>query len=452
MRSNIDLTSEERPWKLLCEGQTLNIKNSEVAELLVKKKILEPCLASSLWRATTPGIFALDGQAFIVLPRLYSNSLEANSFDLASSVFLNIKALDRFAKEQARHSIGNLDNELFTISHGEPQSLFGYLEAALLLWQDFEKNGRLTLVSRTKSTVKPGRIVWPKTLREGRPVFANTGTVFSEIHRTSVRRDLADTFVQLHRKTCLGIGRLMGKKHAGDQTLIKWKEAFDTLGLYRNRCFTDRHRFVHGLLERYYRLRGRSSEQTKSLNALFLKRFEYLWERILQVALGHNKRKIPSLRGSYYSNNLVNENLNGHKSQGLHLKPDILTFAPYDADIFLIFDAKDYDRDQWPGTADISKQILYRFLQSGDGGNSDGPSIEKIGSAFLFPARRGGVNCPFSIRGFHELDSLEDRSLARLGRIIGLDVDYERVVQSYLSGRCDLTLLTEISKSVMSMM
>lgn len=102
----------------------------------------------------------------------------------------------------------------------------------------------------------------------------------------------------------------------------------------------------------------------------------------------------------------------------------------------LVLDAKDYDYESWPGSADIAKQMLYRLLVS-DKLRDEGMDLPCIGNAFLFPSREQGAD-PVAVVGRHEL---RQEAVGRMGRIVGLEVDYETVAKAYLAGRSDEDLV-----------
>lgn len=433
------------PWTLLHEGQALPGHESPALSPLFNAGLLTRCNKSNQALANAPGLFSFNDQLFIVLPRCYKARMNQPGFTLAKSVFLNMVALERFHKEQVRRSVGRQDSELTTFACGQSRSLIDYVEAALLLWQDYREHGALTRLNRKLSTTRPGRIVWPRTLREGHPMFSKMGTVFTEIHRSSVRRDVHDRLVLLHRQCCLKIGRLLSKDCPDPSTPFSRKEALDILSANRHRCFSDRHRKVHRLLERLFSRGGRvRAQQSESLSALFLKRFEYLWERVLQVALGHQSERLPGLRGRVYAN-CVESPSQVKKRRGLSLIPDVVTQDPDDPSLTLILDAKDYDLHSWPGSGDIAKQMLYRLLLSKEGGCADGPAMDSIGNAFLFPSLKVKASQYLSLRGFHVLNE-QHGPMARMGRIAGLDVNYELATRAYLSGKPSVDLLRRVSQ------
>lgn len=243
----------------------------------------------------------------------------------------------------------------------------------------------------------------------------------------------------LHHKTCVNIGLEFGFGNQGLATRIAPGEALAILERQRRACFADRHRQVAASLTTYYRSQlAREGKSGAPVQAIFARRFEYVWERMLQVALGHESILSGHFKGHYYR-------AGSRVGAGLDLRPDLLVRTRWQGEnALMVLDAKDYDYDSWPRSADIGKQILYRLLVS-ERLRKQGLALDAIGNAFLFPARNH-EGSPVATVGCHELDV---PSLAALGRVVGLNLDFEAVARAYLASRVDGRLLKLVTKQVM---
>lgn len=420
---------------LVFVGQSFRLKPSARVRELVDLGILERVIVDErrLYRAAAPGFFSLEGETRLVLPRAFRREIETSSSSLARLVFLTVACIEKFWREKTRRSVGQTDEDLPFLSCGDPSRLSDSLKAALLLWQDYREFGEFVQSRRLVSAELPGRILWDKTLRHGQPTFSRFGTVFQSVYRRSVRRDPKDELTGLHRASCLTVGRWLGRSKAV-VSAPSTSAARSILSAYKHRCFSDRQRRVHGLLERFYQLAG-ASAQARPISALFLKNFEILWERALQVALGHDSAlRGPSLTGFYQ----IHES--NARLRGLSLRPDILTVVKAgEHPHLLVLDAKDYQDGSWPKSKDIAKQMLYRFLLSCESGGGAWP-LARIANAFLFPASL--KSRAVALRGYHDTHQALEHGL---GHIWGIDLDAARVLDTYLGDRRDSTLLDQVS-------
>lgn len=378
-------------------------------------------------RSLLPGVVSVGGQLVIVLPRCYAHADLAPGAALAT-VALFVSTLARYAHERTGQRaitdplLQARDDALLAV--GEPGDLVDGVEAALLLWRDYLANGRVVLGAARDHDQLPGRPLWERAMRQGDPVEGRAGVVFRELPRRSVRPDLRHELTELHETTCEEIGARFGLGPAPIGRAVGAREALERLERAERVCFADRPRRVVGLLRRYLASRTADGAGASDVRGLFARKYAYVWERMLQVALSHEGRGA-GLRGRYLL-------ADGGQAGGLDLRPDVVlrTRLPDGRAALLVLDAKDYDVDSLPGSADLGKQVLYRLLLSRLL-DPAGLPLEAIGNAFLFPGVVPGDGV--RLRGVHDLTGAP--LPGHPARVVALDVDLEQVSEAYVAGR-----------------
>ena len=399
-------------------------------------------------RALGPGVLAHEERLLFVLPRCYRPAGGARAPG-AEVMGLTLALLARYRRELPGGSVGREALALALVEVGEAGQAVDRLEAALALWSDWRARGPLTVTRERRSPDEPGRVHWPSTLRRSRAVEQPSGPVFGRLIRARVRADPQDPLVSLHRRTCAAIGRELGLGSEAAGPPPGAAEAAAVLARAGWRCFADRQRRVLALLARYHRpaAGGRATGRDR-IAGLFAPEFEYVWERMLAGALGHEPVR-EGLTGSYRLPG-------GALRPGLDLRPDLVFQVGRGEEEagLMVLDAKHYDYGDWPQTADLTKQLLYRLLLSDRlrGGQPGVKALGTIGNGFLFPSCRLPPGAPVAVRGVHDLDAAGIVDLERPGRVVGLDVDFERVARAWLSGRVDQGLRRAVTASVMQEM
>ncbi len=399
--------------------------------------------ATGQWVATGPGLLLVRDRVWIVLPRAYGATPPAGAAENAERAALLVSSLARYRHETpAQRAVADDDGALRDplVTVGEAADLVDQVEAALLLWADYQREGPLIPASPRVTTRHAGRALWPRTVREGAPLHGRGGVVFQQVFRSRVRPDPDHELALVHRGACAEVGARFGLGHVEVEALPTPREALQVVARQERSCFADRPRRLVALLRRYYAARAAAGRGSDRVQALLARRFEYVWERMLQVALRH-EGGAEELTGRYH--------LPGGAGSlaGLRLRPDLLTRARlHDGrQVLLVLDAKDYAADHWPSTPDLSKQILYRLLLS-DRVRPGGLPLEAIGNAFLFPAV--DPQRAVRVRGVHRLKQAGGLQAGRPGWVAGLDVDLERVTRAYLAGRADEALRREVAEEV----
>jgi hypothetical protein len=376
------------------------------------------------WVFQMPGLVQLDGRLLAVLPRGHRPPAEP-----AADAVRLLQALLAYRRDRPQRSVHAAEDALVD-TWGDADAGLDPLEAALLLWRDFKAAGPLTLSARRRALDEPGRIHWARTLRTGWPLEGPAGSHLLHTVTERVQRRPRHPLTRLHRATAMRVGLRFGFARGSAPERFTRLQAREILDQWGPRQFADRPRRVVAWLRRLTDGTDQRREDDASVQLLFARSFHAVWERMLQVALGHRPRRIHALHGRVHESS-------GATRRGLRLIPDLV--VPRSNGRLLVLDAKDYDLDRWP-TADIGKQLLYRLAFS-DRMHPDGLPLDRIGNGFLFPAPAD----PVSLRGVHRL---LPPSPPELGAIVGLDVDLVRVMDAWIAGRSDAGLVAAVDRAI----
>lgn len=374
---------------------------------------------------STSGVFAMDRRLLVVLPRNHP----APSDPLNAGLCL-AAALFRYRRDPKKRSVEAGRSALDLHVSGSEEDAASKLEAAFLLHADHAALGPLTFSESRLSIDEPGRVHWPRTIRDGAPTEGPGGPAVLGHRTVRVRRAPQHPITLLHEAMARVVAGRLG---VGPPASLPMS-ARDALPLLREslrRSFGERRQRVLGLMLRILEGEGRA-EQTGSTFSLIIRDFSMIWERMLQVVLGDVALRTP-LTGLWHLPN-------GLTAGGARLLPDIV--VPW-GDHLMVLDAKDYAVDCWPATHDLEKQLLYRLLLSAPY-RVDGPPQSKVGNGFLFP---GGPDL-VRPRGEHRLRG-EAGSLGEVGRVVGLTVDLPTVMNGYLSGRAHAGLREAVAAEVL---
>lgn len=375
-------------------------------------------------RFSTPGVLARDGQVVVVLPRGHRAP-----DDPAADALRLLRALLEYRRQERQRSVSDLDSELVD-GWGEPSAGLSELEAVLLLWRDYSAHGALGVSEQRRAFDEPGRIHWPRTLRTGWPIEGRGGSHLLRRVTERVQRRPGHPLTALHGATALHLGHRLGLYRGLRPKPPDPRGARSTLDRFGVRQFSDRGRRVVAWLERLYQDGGAGGLSPEDTRLLFARRFHTVWERMLQVALGH-RPVLGALRGAYHRDD-------GQAVHGLHLVPDLT--VPLADGRLLLLDAKDYAPGHLPGTPDLTKQLLYRLALS-DRLHPQGVPLERIANAFLLPGEAEGVRHVATHR-------LAPPASPALGAIHALEVDLVAVLDAWNAGRVDARLLGQIASRV----
>jgi len=385
------------------------------------------CSASSLaalneaWRADSvgsvicqsPGVYFADGAARIVLPRCYAGIALGDNGHRAALVLL--RALEQYRRHPRRGAVEEESGEVTIRNIDSVHDTMAWLEAALLLSEDFTRNGPLYLASTAISPRRQGRVHWVKTQRNAVHVVDGANVMASPLWRARRTIDPEDLLTRLHVDTCAETRSELGR---GANTGRVWSPS-DALSILDRRdrgLFADRHRTVALWLRQYWTSIARSGGTRRAgVSALWSPSFPLVWEEMLRTVMAGRSLRMP--QGTY--------RIGASSQVGLHLIPD---FVVDSRSALLVVDAKHYDLATLPQSESLTKQMLYRWFASAESGHGSMP-MAVIHSVFVLPA----VGRPQSLEviGVHEL--AQERGPGAFGRVWVAAADFETVATAFAS-------------------
>lgn len=394
------------------------------------------------WRSRYPGVLAHQGRLVVVLPRFYAGA-SADHLDDAPLVFLG--ALCRVLRE-ARRSVTDHDVwlEQAVIASDQAWQLLDQIEAALLLARDHAEHGPIRIHEAVASQRVPGAIRWSRTIARSVAVVSGGSVTMADPVQVRRRIDLQHPLTALHEAVCAEVHAVLGLGGDVAEPVVR-RAARATLERYDRALFQDRHRIVADLIARYLGAAGLGgAREARQVHGVLANSFPMVWERMLKLVLGPERP--PSLPGGSYRGPAGTA-----VSGGLRLIPDLVIDGRVDDQpVIVVLDAKDYAPGQtghWPDTASIGKQLLYRYLLS-DQYKPGQLGLAHIGNAFALPARLTGDH--HACCAVHDLDG--ETGPAPFGRIVCVDVDFDRVARAYVRGQRDGELRRAIAVTVMRAM
>lgn len=383
-----------------------------------------------LWVARSAGVLGVDGRLLAVLPRGH-----APPADPVAAVFAFAAALLRYRRDPARRSVER-GTEALRGGTGRDGERLDALEAALLLWSDYAANGPLVVSESVIEVDTPGRVHWARTLRDGAPTDGPGGPSVLGHRTVRSRRIPQNPLTLLHRSMAEGVGARLGLGPPPALPVPPPRTALPVVREGLRRAFADRPRRVLAWMAQILEDGRATSGFPERHFVLVVRDFAPIWERMLQVALGHVPTR-DGLSGDYHGPD-------GQRSSGVRLVPDLLMhWGEGEGRALLVLDAKDYGDGTWPATHDVTKQMLYRLLLSAPL-HAQGLPPEKVGNAFLFP---GAAN-PVARRGEHRLRNEQGRP-GEPGRVVCLTVDLPTVMGAYRAGRPHAGLRAAVAAEVL---
>jgi hypothetical protein len=373
-----------------------------------------------------PGFVSLNRRLSVVLPRPYRGMEHPGSVYAAAHLLM--ASLRRYQGRKQR-AVQRDDAPLLSFGEYTNAGPLARLASALELLAEDAAFGPFVLSTAQDSPA--GRVNWGRTLRVGAPVGGVQGEVFTSVVARRVRPDASHPVCIAHRDTLEAARRLLGSGEDSGPLALR---VLETLDRHENTLFSDRARRLCRLMRRFHV--GESAAATgnpQGVALFFARSFEHVWEEMLETALGPcHPRELPG--GVYTGSNPGTKGAAGRP--GAHLITDLVLVEGRN---LYVLDAKDYAPERYPGTADISKQILYRLLHTSLFDPSSAYALDRTFSAFLFPACVAG---PFGAtsRLTHRLTG----DASGWGEIAGVDVDFARVARAYVNGRADPLLRSEV--------
>lgn len=362
-----------------------------------------------------PGIYVVDGTVRFVLPRCYAAAIPEGAASLRAALLL-LRTMARYRLRPNQHAVDGAGADAGVREKGDVNDVLAWLEVALLLVEDAERHGGLTIATSKVSARRQGRIHWPTTQQRGFHIVDGAEVMTSPLWQSRRDIDPEDALTRLHLDTCGAIRASLGQ---GVSVSRPWTqpEALSVLNRRERALFADRHRLVARWLRQYWTSAvGTIGARRSGVSALWAPSFPLVWEVMLREVLGGRPFGMPP--GTY--------RLADGVQRGLRLIPDFVVDA--DQKRFIV-DAKHYALDDLPRSESLAKQLLYRWFASRESGHGK-VSLGDIVSVFVLPAV--GRRMVSDVLGCHTLDGEEGRAF---GQVWVVAADFETVAAAYLAGQ-----------------
>lgn len=326
-------------------------------------------------------------------------------------------------KEEALYQSHNVRSEAYMLS------LF---EAYYLLLMDYMDLGLFVFTKRKTNQKKKGRLNWNRTINKSSLMISGESLIYNNPYYKN------SNVLYTHPLTILyGIHLLEIEKATGikmnlnshykniieeNKKIINPKAALDN---YKSSMYSDRQRKVFKILEAI-NSNSRHLDKTPTSGKLYyVDHINNLWEHMLKKVLDDEydnfKQYFP--KGNYH----LKIEGDPYSKAGMRMIPDII--KEYKGKLYII-DAKNYlphINNNTPATADINKQILYRYFLSKEFNEANKYSLQDIKNIFLLPNDlQGGIIKSIGQHRFTNVDS-------QMGRIVLYQVDFDGLVNAYLN-------------------
>ncbi len=314
------------------------------------------------------GIVQLPHTLLFVVPRAWPHAPTATP---AASMLLVLGILSQYSNEPNQKSV---DEEPVLLTVGAGTQTIAAWEAGLALLADHHAHGDLWLTERQRHIDQPGQVHWSRTERQGHPITDTNGTRFLRFIRQRTHVYPHHPFARLHQTVLSEVQELLGQppRLPVSQRLTPSEQQW-ALQNASGRLFADRPRTLARHIQTWLRRRTRGGSDSKPVAGMVVLRPAMVWERMLGVALGHNRERSTPIRGEYAYTS-------GPCKPGMNLRPDL--WVERDGQRLCI-DAKDYQAEKLPPSHDIVKQAAYRLARLHD----DIPTH----NLFVIPSQQPGV-------------------------------------------------------------
>ena len=374
-----------------------------------------------------PGFFSVQGKLAFVLPRPWRTRTEPGP----DEPLLTLRTLSRYAEHSTQRAVTDQALSLSSGSLDHSGNALLAVQNALMIWEDAKAHGPLWRSEFRKGPRELGRTQWSQTLTRSPTLPLRHTTIYPSPIRARHRLDAHSPLTLVHAQAVAEVRERLGAGPGPNHPIGRTK-ARQILDGYAQKVFSDRMRRVFPLLRRHFSPhRGfRRQATSHTAESLFARRFEYVWEAMLTVALGP-ALKPQTIRGQYRRPDPSQLN----SLPGARLHPDLVVDLPdHRGDPYrVVIDAKHYRPEHPPGTESIAKQMVYRHLLSQEF-RSDGPPAERIGNAFLLPEVLSGSTLA-RVLYTHDLHGEQHRGADSFGRIVVLGVNLVETQRAYLSRR-----------------
>lgn len=393
-------------------------------ELLGRNVVRRVVGAADLFRMDFVGLIAGANNAFFVFPKVFDPSRRAVGRNDLTKV---LRCIQRFERRVAKRRAFDIaaDVDFLFCDGGTLLNLF----VSILGWtrdHGLHSEDNVSLIS------DPAQVDWGETFERGMALHFSTGIAFADVYGRQETREhgklalaQAMALIELFDRLYV-VSRLWISEHdpiidrcreflserraeAKDINSIRW--AIQDADLHATR---DHERALISSLRTW--IEGRNAKGL-SLRLYGVNAFHVMWEDMCNVALESTNLSHSDIASQPHF-------VQGTRKSGLgHQRPDLLVKT---ADGIVIADAKWYRvwRDEFPGTPDVIKQLMYEL--------SVAPGISVLGNAFIVPIPEIESD---ALEAFGEIN-MDSRGLSdpRFPSISVVGVHWDTIVNSYISG------------------
>ena len=331
-------------------------------------------------------------------------------------------------KKESLYSIENLKTEEY---------MYSIFEAYYLLLTDYMESGVFLFSKKKTNQMEKGRINWNKTISKSNLIISGDSLIYSSPYYMN------NNILYNHPLTILyGLHLLEIEKYAGIKMNLdnQYKKIIEDnkntinikfiLDNFKSSMFSDRDRKVFNILETIHKSNRNLSKTDSSRSLYYLENINGLWEHMLKNILEDQydsfKKCFPE---GIYKLNIEGDN---YTKAGLRIIPDII--KEFKGKLYII-DAKNYlphINNNVPRTADINKQILYRYFLSKEFNENNKYNLKDIKNIFLLPSDlQEDLIKKIGVHRFSNVDST-------IGNIDLYQVDFDSVVNSYINNEDDI--------------
>lgn len=309
--------------------------------------------------------------------------------------------------------------------------MYSIFEAYYLLLTDYMEAGPFLFSKKKTNQMRKGRINWKRTINKSKLIISGDSLIYSSPYYMN------NNILYNHPLTILyGYHLLEIEEHAGikinlnnqyrkiiedNKRTINVKAILDN---FKSSIFSDRERRVFKILEAINKNNRKLSKTEGKRNLYYLENINNLWEHMLKSVL---EDQYDSFK-KYFPEGIYKLDIRGEEytKPGLRMIPDLI--KEYKGKLYII-DAKNYlphINNNIPRTADINKQLLYRYFLSREFNEDNKYKLAGIKNIFLLPNDLQGK--VIEKIGIHKFSNIENE----MGDIYLYQVDFESLVDAYL--------------------
>ncbi len=331
----------------------------------------------------------------------------------------------KYSQESAEQDLNRIKNN---VNEGYMHSIF---EAYYQLLLDYRQLGVFVFTNVELSKKQSGKISWNRTINKSSLIISENNLIYDNPYYKNRNILYNHPLTVLYGIYLLDIEELIGIKlniNNHYRKIIKNKRKNinkkSILEKYRYKMYRDRDRKIYSILEILSGENRKSSKIPSWENLHYLQNINSLWEHMLKKVLEDDYYDF----NEYFPKGRYRLELEGkdYVKAGLGIIPDII--KEYKGKLYIL-DAKNYlphINQNMPASADINKQILYRYFLSKEFNKENKYKLKEIKSIFLLPNDLEGKT--IEKIGSHKFENLENS----IGDIYIYQVDYDSILDAYI--------------------